>query len=137
MRLGSLSFLAMALVLAGLVAGCDSTPPRPTYADIRFTDGPPIRLDVAESTSKATGSRASSRPMSSIFSRCRRRGRWRIGRATGSRLRAAARARSSSSADASVIEIELKQNSRASPPLHHGAVQRYDLASGNGADHRR
>lgn len=46
MRLGSLSFLAMALVLAGLVAGCDSTPPRPTYADIRFTDEPPIRLAV-------------------------------------------------------------------------------------------
>lgn len=46
MRLGSLSFLAMALVLAGLVAGCNSTPPRPTYADIRFTDEPPIRLAV-------------------------------------------------------------------------------------------
>lgn len=46
MRLGSLPFMAMALALAGLVAGCDSAPPRPTYADIRFTDEPPIRLAV-------------------------------------------------------------------------------------------
>ena len=46
MRLGSLPFMALALALAGLVAGCDSAPPRPTYADIRFTDEPPIRLAV-------------------------------------------------------------------------------------------
>ncbi|HUH82982.1 MAG TPA: hypothetical protein VLX85_00140 [Stellaceae bacterium] len=46
MRLGSLPLMAMALVLAGLVAGCGSAPPRPTYADIRFNDEPPIRLAV-------------------------------------------------------------------------------------------
>jgi hypothetical protein len=46
MRLGSLPFMAMALALAGLVAGCDSAPPRPTYADIRFADEPPIRLAI-------------------------------------------------------------------------------------------
>jgi len=46
MRLGSLPLMALALALAGLVAGCDSAPPRPTYADIRFTDEPPIRLAV-------------------------------------------------------------------------------------------
>jgi hypothetical protein len=46
MRLGTQLFLATALVLAGLVAGCDSAPPRPTYADIRFSGEPPIRLAV-------------------------------------------------------------------------------------------
>lgn len=37
-----LVFLAIALI-----AGCAPPPPRPTFADIRFSDEPPIQLDVA------------------------------------------------------------------------------------------
>ena len=36
-----------ALLLAFVVAGCSSAPEPPTYSEIRFTDKPPIRLDVA------------------------------------------------------------------------------------------
>lgn len=36
-----------ALLLAFVVAGCGSAPGPPTYSEIRFTDKPPIRLDVA------------------------------------------------------------------------------------------
>ena len=36
-----------ALLLAFLVAGCTSAPEPPAYPGIRFTDKPPIRLDVA------------------------------------------------------------------------------------------
>ena len=37
----------VSLLLAFLVAGCTSAPEMPTYPEIRFTDKPPIRLDVA------------------------------------------------------------------------------------------
>ena len=37
-----------ALLLAFVVAGCTSAPKPPTYSEIRFTDKPPIRLDVAK-----------------------------------------------------------------------------------------
>lgn len=39
-------FLLVFAVL-GLVAGCETPPPHPTYPDIRFTDRPPLRVDVA------------------------------------------------------------------------------------------
>lgn len=35
------------LLLALFVAGCTSAPEMPSYSEIRFTDKPPIRLDVA------------------------------------------------------------------------------------------
>lgn len=47
MRLGSLRPFIAALVLTGGLAACESAPPRPTFADIRFTDAAPIRLAVA------------------------------------------------------------------------------------------
>jgi hypothetical protein len=47
MRQSSWRFLIVALGMASLLVGCDSAPPRPTFADIRFTDAPPIRLAVA------------------------------------------------------------------------------------------
>ena len=36
-----------ALLALLLLAGCQPPPPRPTFADLRFTGEPPIRLDVA------------------------------------------------------------------------------------------
>lgn len=47
MRVGRLRFILVTLVLAGALAGCESPPPRPTFADIRFTDQAPIRLAVS------------------------------------------------------------------------------------------
>jgi hypothetical protein len=35
------------LSAALLLVACESTPQRPTFADIRFTDEPPIRIDAA------------------------------------------------------------------------------------------
>jgi len=46
MRLGGVHLVVMVLALAGVLGACDSAPPRPTYADIRFTGAPPIRLAV-------------------------------------------------------------------------------------------
>src|ERR1700732_1026448 len=40
----SLRFLMAVLGMTGLLAGCESAPPRPSFSDIRFTDAPPIRL---------------------------------------------------------------------------------------------
>lgn len=34
--------------LVGLATACTSPPPRPAFPDIRFTDRPPIQLDVAQ-----------------------------------------------------------------------------------------
>jgi hypothetical protein len=42
----SLRFLMAVLGMTGLLAGCESAPPRPSFSDIRFTDSPPIRLAV-------------------------------------------------------------------------------------------
>ncbi len=39
-------FAALGILLSGLLAGCQTTPPRSSYPDIRFT-APPIQLDVA------------------------------------------------------------------------------------------
>lgn len=39
--------LALAGLALAVLAGCTSPPPRPTFADLRFTDEPPLRLDVA------------------------------------------------------------------------------------------
>ena len=39
--------LCASLLLALFVAGCASAPEVPSYSEIRFTDKPPIRLDVA------------------------------------------------------------------------------------------
>ncbi len=46
MRLGFVRFILVTLALTGALAGCESPPPRPTFADIRFTGEPPIRLAV-------------------------------------------------------------------------------------------
>jgi len=40
------SALPAALALVGMLAACESAPPRPTYPDIHFTSTPPIRLAV-------------------------------------------------------------------------------------------
>ncbi len=47
MRTSFLRLLILAFALAGMLVACDTPPPRPSYADIRFTDEPPIRLAVA------------------------------------------------------------------------------------------
>jgi hypothetical protein len=47
MRTSSLPASLMALALVGMLAACDTAPPRPTYPDIRFTSTPPIRLAVS------------------------------------------------------------------------------------------
>jgi hypothetical protein len=39
--------LALALAVASLLAGCETTPPHTTFPDIRFTAEPPIGLEVA------------------------------------------------------------------------------------------
>lgn len=44
-KLGHWGILAAGLLV--LLAGCSTPPPRPTFPDIRFTNEPPIRLDVA------------------------------------------------------------------------------------------
>jgi hypothetical protein len=46
MRQSPWRFAIVALGLASLLAGCESAPPRPSFADIRFTGAPPIRLAV-------------------------------------------------------------------------------------------
>lgn len=38
--------LVVSLACAGLVAACESAPPRPVFPDLRFTTEPPIRLTV-------------------------------------------------------------------------------------------
>jgi hypothetical protein len=40
-------FLVLAFAILGLLAGCETPPPHPTFPDIRFTNEPPIRLAVA------------------------------------------------------------------------------------------
>jgi hypothetical protein len=40
------SALPAALALVGMLAACESAPPRPTYPDIHFTSAPAIRLAV-------------------------------------------------------------------------------------------
>jgi hypothetical protein len=47
MRLGSLRHLLVALLLTIPLAACETPPPRPSFADIRFTQQPPIRLAVS------------------------------------------------------------------------------------------
>ncbi len=47
MRTSSLRLLILAFSLVGTLSACDTPPPRPSYADIRFTNEPPIRLAVA------------------------------------------------------------------------------------------
>jgi hypothetical protein len=39
--------LIVVFALVGSLAACDTAPPRPTFADIRFTGEPPIRLAVS------------------------------------------------------------------------------------------
>lgn len=43
----SLRPLIAAFALIGTLAACDTVPPRPSYPDIRFTSGAPIRLAVS------------------------------------------------------------------------------------------
>ncbi len=43
----TLRLMFAAMAFCGLLAACDTAPPRPTYPDIRFTNEPPLRLDVA------------------------------------------------------------------------------------------
>jgi hypothetical protein len=40
-------FLAIAAVVLGVLAGCASPPPRPSFPDIRFTSEPVLRIDAA------------------------------------------------------------------------------------------
>ncbi len=46
MPTSSWRLLIVAFALAGTLTACDTPPPRPSYADIRFTEEPPIRLAV-------------------------------------------------------------------------------------------
>jgi hypothetical protein len=47
-RLALAPVLALLSVVAGFLGGCESpSPTRPVFPEIRFTDKPPIRLDVA------------------------------------------------------------------------------------------
>jgi len=39
--------LAIVGLAFALLGGCTTPPPRPTFADLRYTDQPPLRLDVA------------------------------------------------------------------------------------------
>ena len=47
-RLAFAPVLALLIAVAGILGGCESAgPARPVFPDIRFTDKPPLRLDVA------------------------------------------------------------------------------------------
>jgi hypothetical protein len=47
MRPGFLRLMIVAVALTGLLQGCDTPPPRPSFPDIRFNTVPPIGLAVS------------------------------------------------------------------------------------------